>query len=115
MRLYTKPRPAPVFSEKMADLMQAKPVWNGATVEFSVEKSVEFDGLTVEEIKALRAAHKTSLPNLQRALDVKRLIQKGFNRAQVVAMLKHKGTGYGSRMVCGYFATLSREARKAKK
>lgn len=94
-------------------LMDAKAVWNGNSVSFEVANTVHVDGLTQGEIKALRATHKTSTPNFERAKQVKSLMQQGRTRAQITSLLRHKGKGYQSRQVHADYAALSKAGRKA--
>lgn len=62
------------------------------------------EGLTKQEMNALRAKHKTVTPNTRRALEVKALIQNGLKCAQIVTTLHSK---YGERMVKSDHAALS--------
>jgi len=62
------------------------------------------DGLTKEEMEALRAKHNTPTPNTIRALDVKALILDGMKCGQIALTLRAK---YGERMIRADHAALS--------
>lgn len=63
-----------------------------------------FEGLTPEEIKALKLKHKTPTPNLARALDVKSMILQGMKCGHITRTLRAK---WGERMMRADHAALS--------
>ena len=62
------------------------------------------DGLTKEEMQALRGKHNTPTPNTIRALDVKALMIQGMKCGQICRALRAK---YGERMIRADHAALS--------
>ncbi len=114
MHTYTRKKTTTQPSKHTQALLNAPAVWEGATVSFEVEKPITEEGLTSDEVKALRSAHNTPTPNFDRARDVKNLMQKGYNRVQTFGILRHKGYGYGERQVFQDYATLSAVAKKSK-
>lgn len=114
MHIYTRKKTGAKPSAHTQALLNAPAVWDGSSVSFEVEKQHTEQGLTADEVKALRQAHGTPTPNFERAKEVKVLIQKGYNRTQVFRLLKHKGRGYGERQVHQDYATLSAAAKKSK-
>ena len=62
------------------------------------------DGLTKEEMEALRAKHNTPTPNAIRAIDVKALILEGMKCGEITRTLRAK---YGQRMIKADHAALS--------
>ena len=69
------------------------------------------DGLTKEEMQALRGKHNTPTPNTIRALDVKALILDGMKCGQIALTLRAK---YGERMIRADHAALSPIVRAKK-
>lgn len=117
MILYTKKKaPSSVVtpSSHTKALLNAKGSWSGTLVEFDVPRNIQVDGFTTEEIAALRKSHKTSTPNFVRALEVKRLIIQGKSRAQIISLLKHRGSGFQSRVVSADYAALSKQKGKVR-
>lgn len=94
-------------SKHTADLLKAKGVEVGVSVEWEVERSHD---LTPGEVYALKQKHRSENPNLVRAGEVKRLMQDGLTCREIVLRLRKK---YGATMVKLDHATLSvGEARK---
>lgn len=114
MHIYTRKKTLQQPSKHTQALLNAPAVWEGSSVSFEVEKPITEEGLTSDEVKALRNAHNTPTPNFDRARDVKNLMQKGYNRVQAFGILRHKGYGYGERQVFQDYATLSAVAKKLK-
>jgi len=115
MHIYTRKKTLQQPSKHTQALLKAPAVWEGSSVSFEVEKPAIEEGLTPEEVKALRNAHGTPTPNFDRARDVKNLIQKGYNRVQTFGILRHKGYGYGERQVFQDYATLNKFINKKSK
>jgi DNA-binding transcriptional regulator YiaG len=114
MHTYTRKKTTTQPSKHTQALLKAPAVWEGSSVSFEVEKPITEEGLTSEEVKALRNAHNTPTPNFARARDVKNLLQKGYTRVQTFGILRHKGYGYGERQVFQDYATLSAVSQKQK-
>jgi len=114
MHIYTRKKTLQQPSKHTQALLNAPAVWEGSSVSFEAEKPITEEGLTSDEVKALRKAHNTPTPNFARARDVKNLLQKGYTRVQTFGILRHKGYGYGERQVFQDYATLSAVAKKQK-
>ena len=85
-------------------LIEAVGVQNGLAIEWGDwQETKQVEGLTPVEIRALRdkyaAQKKPQEPNYKRALEVKRLLEKGFIQADVVKVLRPKGYGYSQTAV----------------
>ena len=115
MHIYTRRKTTTQPSKHTQALLKAPAVWEGSSVSFEVEKPAIEEGLTSDEVKALRNAHGTPTPNFARARDVKNLIQKGYTRVQTFGILRHKGYGYGQRQVFQDYATLNKFINKKSK
>lgn len=68
--------------------------------------------LTSKEVEALKRKHKSPSPNLQRATEVKRFMQQGKRRIDIVMLLRRK---YKERMISADHAALSEVGEGVKK
>lgn len=89
------------FSDKSLDLMEAKPVLSGSTIEWVARDG---DGLTEADRQLLRVKHRSRDVNFARAAEVKSLMNQGRKCMEIVQLL-HKR--YGRTMVKRDHAALS--------
>lgn len=68
--------------------------------------------LTNAEIQALKRKHGTASINMKRAEMVKACIQQGYTVAQIEAILRPHGRGFGARMIADDHTTLLKTNKK---
>lgn len=93
--------PATVIPKHTRDLIEAKGVPVGVSVEWSVSTS---EALTELEMQALRIRHSSRNVNYTRAAEVKRLMIQGKKCMEIAQLLTRK---YGQTMVKKDHAALS--------
>lgn len=77
---------------------------NGAILWGNWQPDTPPDGLTAQDLQALRDKHKTPTPNTARAIAVKRCIESGMKCTDIITTLKAQ---YGERSIKADHAALS--------